>query len=140
MIAIDTNVLLRYLLQDDDVQAVKASKLLSGPDRVLVTDVVLVETLWTLRGKKYKLQKDELVDVILALFMEPMVRFENGQVVWKALNAYREAKPIKGKEPDFADALIVCKAQYTVAAEDEVFGGSYTFDVAAQALEGAKKP
>lgn len=140
MIAIDTNVLLRYLLRDDDEQLVKASKLLSGIDRVLVTDVVLVETLWTLKGNKYKLKKDELVDVILALFKEPMVRFENGQVVWKALNAYREANPIKGKEPDFADALIVCKAQHVSLAEGEEFGGSYTFDVAAQALDGAKRP
>ncbi|HFE38753.1 MAG TPA: PIN domain-containing protein, partial [Gammaproteobacteria bacterium] len=48
MIAIDTNVLLRYLLWDDKPQAAKADRLINGTEPVLVTDVVLVETLWTL--------------------------------------------------------------------------------------------
>ena len=48
MIAIDTNVLLRYLLQDDEKQANKATKLILGAESVLITDVVLTETIWTL--------------------------------------------------------------------------------------------
>ncbi len=47
MIAIDTNVLLRYLLQDDKKQSVKADKLVAGRRKVLITDVVLVETIFT---------------------------------------------------------------------------------------------
>ena len=54
MIAIDTNVLLRYLLWDNKTQAAKADKLINGSTRVLISDVVLAETLWTLKGKKYK--------------------------------------------------------------------------------------
>jgi predicted nucleic-acid-binding protein len=57
VIAIDTNVLLRYLLEDDPVQSVKAAKLIGGSEVVLVTDVVLVETIWTLKGRKYQLGK-----------------------------------------------------------------------------------
>lgn len=57
MIAIDTNVLLRYLLQDDEEQAAKASKIILGSERVLITDVVLTETVWTLKGKRYNLTK-----------------------------------------------------------------------------------
>ena len=38
MIAIDTNVLLRYLIQDDEAQAGKASKIITGDKKVLVTD------------------------------------------------------------------------------------------------------
>ncbi|WP_321416679.1 PIN domain-containing protein [uncultured Desulfobacter sp.] len=60
MISIDTNVLLRYLLEDDAEQFRKAVKLISGQEKVLVTDVVLVETIWTLRGEKYQLKKPEL--------------------------------------------------------------------------------
>ena len=71
MIAIDTNVLLRYLLEDDAEQFRKAVKLISGQQKVLVTDVVLVETIWTLHGKKYQLKKPELVTVIQSLFQEP---------------------------------------------------------------------
>ena len=53
MIAIDTNILLRYLLNDNEEQSRKARRLIKGENKVLVTDVVLVETLWTLKGKKY---------------------------------------------------------------------------------------
>jgi len=79
MIAIDTNVLLRYLLGDDEPQAVKAAMLITGKELVLITDVLLVETIWTLKGKKYQLKKSELAAVIQALFKEPNIRFEDGQ-------------------------------------------------------------
>lgn len=140
MIAIDTNVLLRYLLEDDVEQSSKANHLIANKGKVLITDVVLVETIWTLRGKKYQLNKPELVNVIQALFQELNIRFENGQVVWLALNDYRNAKPVKGKEADFADALIVNKARYIADNQGYSFGGSYTFDRAAQKIPGAKAP
>ena len=140
MIAIDTNVLLRYLLEDDVSQVEKAVKLISGKQQVLVTDIVLVETIWTLRGKKYQLNKDELVIVIQSLFKEPNVRFEDGQAVWMALTDYRNAKPVKGKEADFADALIINKSKQVAKKDNKPFEGSYTFDIAAQTLPGAKAP
>lgn len=52
MIAVDTNVLLRYLLNDDAERDDTAAGLIKGSDTVLITDVVLVETLLTLGGKK----------------------------------------------------------------------------------------
>ena len=140
MIAIDTNVLLRYLLEDDVNQSLKATQLIANNEEVLITDVVLVETTWTLRGKKYQLNKSELVAVIQALFQEPNIYFEDGQAVWQALNDYRKAKPAKGKEADFADALIVNKARYIASKQGQIFNGSYTFDLAAQKLSGAKAP
>lgn len=140
MISIDTNVLLRYLLEDDAEQFKKATKLISGQHKVLVTDIVLVETIWTLRGKKYQLKKPELVTVIQSLFQEPNVRFEDGQAVWLALTDYRNARPVKGKEADFADALIINKSKQVAGKEGKSFEGSYTFDIAAQALSGARAP
>ena len=121
MIAIDTNVLLRYLLEDDAEQFGKAVKLISGRQTVLITDVVLVETIWTLRGKKYQLKKPELVTVIQSLFQEPNIRFEDGQAVWLALTDYRNAKPVKGKEADFADALVVNKSKQVAKKENIPF-------------------
>ena len=140
MIAIDTNVLLRYLLEDDVDQSSKANHLIANKEKVLITDAVLVETLWTLRGKKYQLSKTELIGVVKALFQEPNIRFENGQVVWLALNDYRNAKPVKGKEADFADALIINKARYIADNQGYSFEGIYTFDRAAQEIPGAKAP
>jgi len=101
---------------------------------VLVTDVVLVETIWTLRGKKYGLGRERLASVIQALFKEPNIRFENSQTVWQALNDYRESNA------DFADALIVNKGRSTINNKGEKFSGFYTFDKEAQKLRGAKKP
>ena len=140
MIAIDTNVLLRYLLEDDIEQFEKAAKLIFGQQKVLVTDVVLVETIWTLQGKKYQLKKPELVTVLQSLSQEPNIKFEDGQAVWLALTDYRNAKPVKGKEADFADALVISKSKLIASRENEPFHGSFTFDVAAQILPGAKAP
>lgn len=135
MIAIDTNVLLRYLLEDDPVQSAKAANLIGGVESVLVTDVVLVETIWTLRGTKYQLGKPELIAVIKALFQEPNIRFEDSQATWLALDQYR-----RSNGADFADALIVNKAKSAASKLGEVFEGVFTFDKAAQKLPGAKAP
>ena len=144
MIAIDTNVLLRYLLWDDKKQAAKADKLINGSTPVLITDVVLAETLWTLKGKKYKLDKPAIVDVLNSLFKESSICFEDGQTVWRALNDYRQAKPVgagnKKKEVDFSDALIVNKAKYCALDKGEALSGVYTFDVAAQKIPGTVTP
>ena len=136
MIAIDTNVLLRYLLDDEPEQSSLAARLITGRRKILITDVVLIETLWTLRGKKYLLNKTELVAVVDALFQEPNILFEESQVVWQALDDYRQAKKIKGKEADFADALIVNKAKFLANEKKQKLEGVYTFDVAAQLLPG----
>lgn len=135
MIAVDTNVLLRYLLNDDAVQADMAASLIKGGDVVLITDVVLAETLWTLSGKKYRLNKDQLAGVVHALFEEPNVRFEDGSAVWMALSDYLESDGA-----DFADALIINKARAVAKAQGGPFSGSYTFDKAAQKLQGARTP
>ncbi|MEW8329501.1 MAG: type II toxin-antitoxin system VapC family toxin [Candidatus Thiodiazotropha endolucinida] len=140
MIAIDTNVILRYLLEDDADQSPLATRLITGKRPVLVTDVFLTELIWTLRGKKYQLKKSDLATVILALFQEPNIRFEDGQVVWQALNDYHKSKPFNGREADFTDAFIVNKAKSMAGRKNQRFQGSYTFDVAAQSLPGAKAP
>ena len=144
MIAIDTNVLLRYLLQDDPKQSKRAAQLIFGSRKVLVLDIVLVETVWTLAGKKYGLSRDDSVKVINALFEEPNIVFENAQVVWRALSDYRNAKPVKvggrNKVADFADTLIVSKARQYAKSLGSELAGVATFDQAAQTLEGTIQP
>ena len=144
MISIDTNVLLRYLLQDDSVQSRKSNKLFEADNSLLITDVVITETMWTLKGKKYKLKKEELLLVIDNLFKEPNVQFENGHVVWRALNEYRQTVPIKvgskKKDADFADALIVEKSKNDCKQKKKSFDGLYTFDKAARQINGTKEP
>jgi hypothetical protein len=74
------------------------------------------------------------------LFKEPNTRFENGQVVWLALNDYRNAQPISGKVADFSDALIANKAKFIASDKSDDLAGVYTFNIAAQQLPGNKAP
>ena len=144
MIAIDTNVLLRYLLNDDPKQSNRAATVIQGLQKVLITDVVLVETIWTLKGRKYRLDKEGVIKVISALFEEKNICFEDSQSVWRALVAFSNAKSVnaggKRKQADFPDALIVNKALYASNNLGETLESVYTFDVAAQELAGMKSP
>ena len=144
MIAVDTNVLLRYLLQDDQAQAEKSQKLINGSQKVLITDVVLTETIWVLTGKRYQISKDKIVDVIHALFAEQNIQFEDPQAVWCALKDYVNAPPIKvkgkTKQADFPDALIINKAKRYGQINNIKVHPFYTFDKAAQKIEGTEEP
>lgn len=144
MIAIDTNILLRYLLQDDDKQSSKASKLILGTEAVLITDIVIVEAIWTLKGKRYNLNKEQVIDLIHALFAEPNVVFEDGQAVWGALKDFINAKPIrsggKTKHADFPDALIVNKTKRYGELQKREVSSVFTFDKAALEIAGTKQP
>ncbi|GAB3025247.1 PIN domain-containing protein [Bowmanella dokdonensis] len=135
MIAVDTNIVLRYLLQDDEKQSSRASKIFEGSEKVLITDVVLVETIWTLRGKRYRLDKAKLVAVLHGLIEEPNVVFEDGHCVWCALVDYTNARTA-----DFADALIVNKSQRYVSKGKQTVSLVYTFDKGALEIDGTKKP
>jgi predicted nucleic-acid-binding protein len=102
-------VLLRYLLQDNEEQAGKATKLILGTESALITDVVLTEAIWTLKGKRYSLNKEHTIYVIHAFFAESNIKFEDGYAVWGALKDFMNPKPIrsggKTKQADFPDAL-----------------------------------
>ena len=142
MIAIDTNVLLRHLLDDDKTQARKAHELIESNEDVLITDVVLTETIWTLSGKKYKAEKEDIIAVINSLLCESNIVFENPHVVWAALNDYRKAKSIKirgkTKVANYPDALIVNKARSVANREGYELSFMYTFDRAALEINGTK--
>ncbi|KXS55046.1 MAG: hypothetical protein AWU57_549 [Marinobacter sp. T13-3] len=144
MIAVDTNVVLRYLLQDEAKQSAQASSLFLGSEKILITDVVLVETIWTLRGKRYALSREALAEVVHSLTEEPNVVWEDGHAVWCALDDFVNAKPIKvngkTKRADFSDALILNKSQrYGINKTLSVYP-LYTFDKAALKIDGTKEP
>jgi len=140
LIAIDTNVLLRYLLRDDKAQAAKAEKLIIGGGHVLVTDVVLAETVWTLTGKRYGLDGDAVTQVLLALFEEMSIVFEDSPTVWRALSEFRLAQANRPESIGFPDTLILHVGRTHAGLYEDAFGGFYTFDQAAQKLSGAKAP
>jgi len=144
MIAIDTNVLLRRLLADDEAQAARAQRLFESGETILITDIVLAETVWTLKGKRYGASREDIAAVITSLMEESSVVFENKQAVWSALHDYLLAPPVKTasgeKLADYADALIINKARLTAEQMNEHYAGTYTFDQAALAIKGTKRP
>lgn len=140
MIAVDTNVLLRYLLADDDIQHKKAQSLIENQRPVLITDVVLAETIWTLTGKRYNLDKEAICTVVRGLIGDGAFLFESNQVVWSALNDYEESTSIRGKTLDFVDALILNKSHLVAEIKGADLSGFYSFDKAIEQLKGAKKP
>ena len=143
MIAIDTNVLLRYLLNDHKEQSGIAAALILGKRQVLITDVVLAETVWTLRGRKYKVDDSGIAMALNSLFSESSIIFEDDEVIWKALVDYVNANevdtPGQRKHVDFADTLIINKAKMLATDSNELFGEFHTFDLAASTLPGASR-
>jgi predicted nucleic-acid-binding protein len=103
VIGIDTNVLVRYLTNDDHEMADRAERLLDHechPDsQAFINSIVLCETAWVLR-RHYRYSKEQIAAVIDALLRAPSFAVEHGQLVEDALDHYRAT----GVE--FSDAMI----------------------------------
>jgi predicted nucleic-acid-binding protein len=102
MIGLDTNVLVRYVLQDDPHQAPKASRLfesLSADAPGFVPVVVLVELAWVL-GAGYKVPRPELAAVFETLLRSKELVIDRADLVTQALARFAAGGA------DFADALI----------------------------------
>ena len=103
MIALDSNVLIRYLARDDEAQWRTATALIDGVGgrsrQFYVSSVVLAETAWVLR-RSYRLKKVEFADLLESIFETTEFQFSTGVDIRKALASYRVGKG------DFADYLI----------------------------------
>lgn len=111
MIAVDTNVLVRYVTNDDPVQARAAMEILGGDRAVLISHTVLLEFEWVLRGV-YGLSREVVQRAMLQVLGLPNVIVRQAERVDEALSLHREGM-------DFADAL------HLVLAEGAPL---YTFD------------
>lgn len=96
MRAVDTNVLVRYYLQDDPAQARLAGKVLAAGD-VFVPKTVILELEWVLRSVAEQ-PAGKVADCIAHLIALPGVTIEDHEQVERALGRCREGV-------DFADAL-----------------------------------
>jgi predicted nucleic-acid-binding protein len=102
MIGLDTNVLVRYIAQDDAAQSPKASALiesLTADEPGYVTQVALVEVVWVL-SSLYAADRDQIAKVVEGLLRTKELSVEAAETVWKALRVFTSSKA------DFADCLI----------------------------------
>ena len=106
MLGIDTNVLVRFLLRDDEAQFQKANKLIqrevTAGRGVLVSQLVLLEAEWVLRSR-YGFSKIQLLEVIASLLDTRDIQLEDEQSVEEAIYQWKEANA------DFADCLIAAR-------------------------------
>ena len=113
MIALDTNVLVRYLVQDDARQSAAAAALvnrvLAAGDTLYVSDVVVCETVWVLSAS-YDVGRQEIARVLRSLFRARHLAFRAADQLIRALEAYDAGKG------DYADYLI---REHARAAECE---------------------
>jgi predicted nucleic-acid-binding protein len=103
MIGLDTNVLVRYLAQDDPAQSRRARDLierqLTVDDAGFISIVVMVELAWVL-GRAYGLSDADLAGVIERLLQTDVLVVEREQEVFIAMTALKEGNG------SFADALV----------------------------------
>jgi predicted nucleic-acid-binding protein len=116
---IDTNLLVRYLTEDDPSKANEVRRLLlkaaEGGIKLLIPSVVIAELVWVLQSF-YKLEREEIVPLLNAILHTRGVEVSDKAVVSEAIAIY-------GRDTiDFIDAWIVAFAK---AADVRTI---YTFD------------
>lgn len=129
MIGLDTNVVVRYLAQDDEIQSAAATRFISrlSKDKPgFISSVVLAEISWVL-VRAYKTPREDLARILEGLLRSAELVVENAQAAYRALGVYSGSISV-----EFADALIAETA--LLAGADE----TVTFDKVAAAQAGMK--
>jgi len=108
MIGLDMNVLVRFLVRDDEEQFERARRLIRREthdgEPILISLLVLLETEWVLRSR-YKLSKDEIHGAFSELLSAADIVFEDQTSVEQALFGWKDAPS------QFADCLIGARHQ-----------------------------
>ena len=126
-LGVDTNVLVRFLVRDDEAQFERARKLIKrevGAGRgIFVSQLVLLETEWVLRSR-YSLSKNQIIAAISGLLDAADVQFEDEPTIEESLFNWKDTTA------DFADCLI--------GARNRRLGcrATATFDTKASKLPG----
>lgn len=129
MPALDTNVLVRYVVQDDAVQLAAARRIIrkcvADGETLFVPVTVTIELEWVLRAS-YEYAKDEVMEVLSSLLSAAELSFESERALEVALQLYRNGTA------DFADGLHIALAAQ--AGESPL----WTFDRRAAKVSGAQ--
>ena len=125
MIGLDTNILVRYVMQDDPIQSKKVTNFiennLSEEQLGYIPLIALAEFIWVLKSC-YGLTKDNLIDAIEALLSTKQFLVERKDVAWKAMRIYQQ------NSGDYSDTLIA------VIAKNDGCSDVITFDKKAQCI------
>lgn len=120
MTGLDTNVLVRYIMQDDSKQAALATRLLeslSAEAPGFIALVCVVELAWVL-SSAYSLGREQLVEALEMVLRTKELIVESAEIVWKAVRVFRSS------HADFADCLIAQSAASAGCAKTVTFDRS----------------
>ena len=108
MIAIDTNVLVRVLTDDEESpqQTQQARTLVKAAKQVFITQVVQVEFVWVLE-QAYGLEKSQIIEALEILLHDPTYELQHSEVFAKALEWFKHSNA------GFADSIIAVESQQT---------------------------
>ena len=110
MKAIDTNVIVRFLIKDDNQQAEAVYEMFKqaedNQDELYIPILVILETLWVLESV-YEITREEILNAISALVSMPVFKFEALPVMQRFLLSAR------GNKVDLSDLLIACSAKFS---------------------------
>jgi len=127
MIGLDTNVLVRFLVRDDEAQFERARRLIrreaAAGEPVLIGLLVILETEWVLRSR-YDLSKAEILTAFSGLLESVEISVEDESSLEQALFLWKDSNV------QFADCLIGAR-NTTLACR-----GTATFDTTALRLPG----
>ena len=118
MIGLDTNVVVRFLAQDDQAQSAIANRLMSRLNKDepgFISSVVLAEITWVL-SRAYKSKREEIARAVEGLLRSAELIVENADAAYRALAIYQAST-----SAEFADALIAETASLAGAAETVTF-------------------
>ena len=103
MIGLDTNILVRYITQDNPEQSrianAEIEKVLAAGEMFFIADIVMCELIWVLETA-YEYDRREILPILDSILRTKQFQFENKDLLWKSLADYRN------KKGDFADHLI----------------------------------
>lgn len=119
MIGIDTNILVRYLSQDDPVQSEQATQIFernfSEDEPGFISLVTMAETVWVL-DRVYGMSDGEIADVVERLLQADTLSIQNEQEVFAASAALRS------HAGSFSDALIAALGRWAGCSATLTFG------------------
>jgi predicted nucleic-acid-binding protein len=127
MIGLDTNVLVRYIVQDDLIQSGIATTFIethcTAKTPGFVCNIVLVELVWVLE-RGYGYDKYSIITVLKQISATTELKVETSALVWQAILAYQDSSA------GFADCLLAAiNQQHECSA-------TYTFDQNAAKMQG----
>jgi predicted nucleic-acid-binding protein len=115
---LDTNVLVRYIVQDDAEQSLAATALIEGGEHAgeifFINQIVLCEVVWVVK-RCYSGDREEIGRMVEQILRTASFRVQRSAEVWSALNIYRKTTA------DFADCLIACGNQAADCRETATF-------------------